>query len=291
MSAPVRRVLVAGGTGFIGSAIVRRLRADGLDVAVASRAAGVDLTDERSAAILPPCDVIVHAACRASVPESWIAPGRFYRDHFLATLRLLEHARRTGARFVLASTYVYGVAPPVPVDEDAPAQAHSPYTASRFHSEALCRGFQRDHGVPVTVLRVFNAYGRGQRREFVVPAVVAGALAGRIELAAPDPRRDFVHVDDVARAFALAAGRRSRGFDVFNVGSGESRSVDSVAQAAARLAGGRVEIAYSGAVRGDEVPEARADVRKAARVLRWRAETDFDAGLASLIASAREARR
>ena len=81
------------------------------------------------------------------------------------------------------------------------------------------------------------------RAAFVVPTIVAGALAGRIELADPAPRRDFVHVDDVARAFALAAGRRSRGFDVFNVGSGESRSVDSVAQAAARLAGGRVEIA------------------------------------------------
>ncbi len=286
MSAPVRRVLVAGGTGFIGSAIVRRLRADGLDVAVASRAAGVDLTDERSAAILPPCDVIVHAACRASVPESWIAPGRFYRDHFLATLRLLEHARRTGARFVLASTYVYGVAPPVPVDEDAPAQAHSPYTASRLHSEALCRGFQRDHGVPVTVLRVFNAYGRGQRREFVVPAVVAGALAGRIELAAPDPRRDFVHVDDVARAFAQAANRMPATFDVINIGTGRSRSLGELAATAARLAGGRVEIACTGARREPEVRDACADVRKAARVLDWRAGIDLDEGLAMLLREA-----
>lgn len=286
MSPPARRVLVAGGTGFIGSAIVRRLRADGLDVAVASRAAGVDLADERSAAKLPPCDVIVHAACRASVPESWIAPGRFYRDHFLATLRLLEHARQTGARVVLASTYVYGVAPPVPVGEDAPAHAHSPYTASRMHSEALCLGFHRDHGVPVTVLRIFNAYGPGQRREFVVPTVVAGALAGRIELAAPDPRRDFVHVDDVARAFALAAERTPATFDVMNIGTGTSRSLGELAQTAARLAGGRVEIAYTGARREPEVRDACANARKAAAVLGWRARIGLDDGLAMLLREA-----
>lgn len=283
MIGTARRILVAGGTGFIGSAVVRRLRTEGAVVASASRATGVDLTDERAVASLPRFDVVVHAACRASVPESWAAPRSFYRDHFLVTLNLLEHARATGARLVLASTYVYGTAPPVPVSEDAPARAHSPYTASRMLSELLCRDYHRDHGVAVDVLRIFNAYGPGQRREFAVPAVVAGALAGRIELASPDPKRDFVHVDDIARAFALAAGRTSPSFEVFNVGSGTSRSLGELAETAARLAGGNVEIAYTGACREHEVPDARADADKAARVLGWRARIGFDEGLAALL--------
>ena len=278
------RVLVAGGTGFLGTPIARRLRADGFDVVVASRATGVDLSDPGAVAALPPCEAVVHVAGGPSAREPEV-------EHPTITRNLLEFARRSGARLVLASTFVYGASPRVPASEADAPRPHTRYAASRLASEELGRAYQRDFGVPVDALRVFNAYGPGQPAAFVVPTIVAGALAGRIELADPAPRRDFVHVDDVARAFALAAGRRSRGFDVFNVGSGESRSVDSVAQAAARLAGGRVEIAYSGAVRGDEVPEARADVRKAARVLRWRAETGFDAGLASLIASAREARR
>ena len=283
MSGGVRRVLVAGGTGFIGAAIVRRLRADGVDVAIATRGTGVDLTDERTLADLPRCDAVVHAACRASVPESWDSPRSFYRDHFLVTLHLLEHARACGARLALASTYVYGTAPPVPVAEDAPAQPHSPYTASRLLSEQLCREYHREHGVPVDALRIFNAYGPGQRREFAVPAVVAGALAGRIELAGPAPRRDFVHVDDVARAFALAIGRTAPSFDVFNIGSGASRSLGDVAATATRIAGRAVEIAYTGARRPREVPDARADVAKAARVLGWRAQIDFDDGLAALL--------
>jgi nucleoside-diphosphate-sugar epimerase len=283
MSEGVRRVLVAGGTGFIGSAIVRRLRADGVDVAIATRGTGVDLTDERAVARLPRCDVIVHAACRASVPESWATPRSFYRDHFLVTLNLLEHARASGARLALASTYVYGTAPPVPVAEDAPVQPHSPYTASRLLSEQLCRDYHREHGVPIDVLRIFNAYGPGQRREFAVPAVVAGALAGRIELAGPEPRRDFVHVDDVARAFALVVGRTAPSFDVFNIGSGASRSLGEVAMMAARIAGRPVEFAYTGAQRAREVPDARADAAKAARVLGWRARIDFEDGLAALL--------
>lgn len=280
-------VLVAGGTGFIGSAVARRLRNDGVDVSIAARATGVDLTDPRAVAGLGAFDAIVHAACRASVPESWSSPAAFYRDHFLVTLNLLELARATGARLVLASTYVYGTAPPVPVSEEAPARPHSPYTASRWHSELLCRGYHRDHGVATDVLRIFNAYGPGQRREFVVPAVVAGALGGRIELAAREPRRDFVHVDDVAHAVALALARSERSYAVFNVGTGTSRSLGELAARVASLSGRAVEIVCSGVRREHEVPDARADVSKAARVLGWRAQIGLDEGLAGLLRAER----
>jgi nucleoside-diphosphate-sugar epimerase len=285
----VGRVLVAGGTGFIGAAIARRLREQGADVVVASRAAGVDLTDWAAVAGIGRIAAIVHAAGSTAVAASFAAPRAFHRDHFLVTLNLLELARVSGARVVLASTYVYGRTPPVPVAEGHATAAHSPYAASRLLAERLAADYHRDFGVAVDVLRIFNAYGPGQPQAFVVPKIVAGAVAGRIALADPAPRRDFVHVDDVARAFAVAALRSASGCDVFNIGSGESRAVDAVARAAARLAGGAVEITYSGVVRTDEIPDARADVAKAARVLGWRATVDFEAGLAALVAAAKGA--
>jgi len=284
------RVLVAGGSGFIGTAIAQRLRAEGADVAIASLAGGVDLARWSAVEGLGRFAVIVHAAGRASVQDSFTSPRPYYHDHLLITLNLLELARLSRARLVLASTYVYGTAPRVPAAEAHDVEAHSPYTASKLLAEGLCREYHRDFGVPVDVLRVFNAYGPGQPDTFLVPRIVAGAIAGRIELADPAPRRDFVHVDDVARAFALASRRAAGGFEIFNIGSGQSRSADAVARTAARLTGGAVEIVYSGAIRAAEISDARADVAKAARELGWRATIDFEAGLASLVAAAKGAR-
>ncbi len=285
-----RRVLVAGGSGFIGTAIARRLRAEGADVAIASLAGGVDLARWDAVEGLGRFAAIVHAAGRASVQDSFTSPWPYYHDHLLITLNLLELARLSRARLVLASTYVYGTVPRVPAAEEHDAEAHSPYTASKLLAEGLCREYHRDFGVPVDVLRVFNAYGPGQPDTFLVPRIVAGAVAGRIELADPSPRRDFVHVDDVARAFALAARRAAGGFEIFNIGSGQSRSADAVARTAARLTGGAVEIVYSGAIRAAEISDARADIAKAARELGWRPTIDFEAGLASLVAAAKGAR-
>jgi nucleoside-diphosphate-sugar epimerase len=254
---------------------------------VASRSTGVDLGDWDAVSRLGGHAVIVHAAGSPSTPASRATPRAHYRDHLLVTLNLLELARLARGRLVLASTYVYGTSPRVPAAEDDEVRPHSPYAASRVLAEALCREYHRDFGVPVDVLRVFNAYGPGQPDAFVVPTIVAGALAGRIAIADAAPRRDFVHVDDVARAFALAVRRTHGGFEIFNIGSGESRSVDAVARTAARLAGGNVPIVCSGTVRADEIADARADVGKAARVLGWRPAIDFDTGLASLLAAAR----
>jgi nucleoside-diphosphate-sugar epimerase len=284
-------VLVAGGTGFIGGAIARRLRSEGADVTIASRASGIDLTDPNAVARLGRFAVIVHAAGAVPGPAARAAPSAMYRDYQAITRHLLDLARTDGARVVLASSYVYGISPHVPASEDHEAQAHSPYSASRLAAEAICREYHRDFGVAVDVLRIFNAYGPGQPDTFVVPAIVSGAVRGRIALADPAPRRDFVHVDDVARAFALASRRTAIGFEVFNIGSGESRSVDEVARTAARLAGGAVEIVYSGANRALEICDARADIAKAARMLAWRPAIDFESGLAALVAAAGDAGR
>jgi nucleoside-diphosphate-sugar epimerase len=283
-------VLVAGGTGFVGTPIVRRLREEGVEVVVATRSTGLDLAGPGLPAIDGPLDAVVHVAV---APVGWAAPAfpaDAYSDHRQVTRHALEIARRKGARVLLASTWVYGTQAPVPASELDPPQPHTPYATSRLDAERVAAVFHRDHGVAVDVLRVFNAYGPRQPASFVIPRTIAGALDGRVVLEAPAPRRDYVHVDDVARAFALAARRRTGGFEVFNIGSGVSRAVDEVARTVARLAGRPVDIRYTGAVRGFEIVDARADIAKAASVLDWRPAIGFDEGLAALVDAARRQR-
>ncbi|MFN8603350.1 MAG: NAD(P)-dependent oxidoreductase [Candidatus Binatia bacterium] len=277
------RVLVAGATGFIGAALVSRLTRDGVSVVGASRTAGVDLASRDEVLRLGTFDVIVNAAGRTFVPASHDDPQAFVRDNVLVARNLLELARRTGARFVHAGSYVYGTPRALPIDETHPLAPHNPYSASKIAAERACEEAHRTGGVPVTILRVFNAYGAGQRREFLVPAIVAGIRVGTIELADAAPRRDFVHVDDVVDAFARALAWRHHGCEAVNVGSGRGVSVAELVEIAVRASGRDVAVRFANRERPGEIADVVADVRKAAATLGWRPHVALESGIAALV--------
>lgn len=279
------RVLVAGSTGFLGAALATRAARDSLHVVGASRGTGVDLACREQVLELGRFGVVVNAAGRTFVPASYDDPQAFERDNVAVTGNLLELARRAGARFVHAGSYVYGTPRVLPIAETHPLAAHNPYTASKIAAERLCAEVHRDCGVPVTVLRVFNAYGPGQRPEFLVPTVVAGIRSGAIELADAAPRRDFVHVDDVADAFVRAISWRHDGCEAVNVGSGRSTSVAELVAIAVRASGRDVAVRFAGGARPDEIADVVADVRKAAATLGWRPRVALESGIEDLIRS------
>jgi nucleoside-diphosphate-sugar epimerase len=279
------RVLVGGGSGFLGGALVSRLSREGSPHVGVSRSTGVDLTCWDQVEALGGFDVIVNTAGRASVPASYQDPRGFQRENFLTTLNLLELARRTGARFVHAGSYVYGAPRYLPIDEAHPLAAQNPYGASKLLAERLCSDYHRDFGVPVTVLRIFNAYGPGQRREFLVPTILEGMRAGRVELADARPRRDFVHLDDVVDAFVRGIAWRHAGCEAINVGSGRSTSVAELVEIAVRASGRDVRVHIRDAARPTEIADTVADVRKAAATLGWSPRVDLESGIAALVRS------
>lgn len=280
------RVLVAGCTGFLGRALVPRLECDGWSVVGASRSAGVDLSVREQVDALGGCDVIANVAGRTSVPASYDDPQGFARDNVVVTRNLLALARRSGARVVHAGSYVYGTPRVLPIDEAHPLAAHNPYAASKLRAEQACAEACRDLGVPVTVLRIFNVYGPGQRSGFVVPAILDGIRAGTIEIADATPRRDFVHLDDVVDALARAIARPLHGgCEAINVGSGRSTSVAELIEIALRASARDVRVRVENTQRPDEIADVVADVRKASTMLGWRPRIDLESGIARLVAS------
>ncbi|MBY0277648.1 NAD(P)-dependent oxidoreductase [Candidatus Binatia bacterium] len=277
------RVLVAGATGFIGAALVARFARDGVPVVGVSRSAGIDLADLRQARELGRCAVIVNAAGRTSVPASCIDPRSFRRDNVEVVRSLLELARRDGAHVVQASSYVYGTPRRLPIDESHPLAAHNPYAASKLEAETLCTEHHRATGLPVTILRVFNAYGPSQRAGMLVPTIVAGIRAGTIEIADATPRRDFVHVDDVVDAFARAVARRPAGCAAINVGSGRSTSVAELVDLAIRASGRAATVRVKHTPRPNEIADVVADVRKAGALLGWRPRIELASGVGALL--------
>lgn len=281
---PPGRVLLAGGSGFIGGAVAQILEQEAVCFEKVDRRSGADLRDWERVKLLAGMDAIVHFAGPASAPRSWDTPHSFYRDNLLITLNLLELARLRSARLILGSSYVYGIPKYLPIDEEHPTHPSNPYMDSKLMAEHLCAAYARDFAVPVTALRIFNPYGPGQSCDFLVPTVVEGVRRGALVLRDPAPRRDFIHVDDVAASVLAALRYRHVGFAAFNIGSGRSISVHDLVSLALRVSGQRAEVSYTSESRRAEIDDVVAGVSKAARVLGWAPRISLEDGIRSLLA-------
>jgi dTDP-glucose 4,6-dehydratase len=255
----VKRLLVTGGAGFIGSNFVRRHIAAhpedrvvvldrltyagnvanfaGLERHRAFRFVHGDIADRDDveiafAACGGPIDALVHLAAESHVDRSIEDAAPFIRTNVLGTQMLLEAAQRHGVgRFLCASTdEVYGSCGEGRrgFDERAPIEPSSPYAASKAGGECLARAFHRTHDVPVIISRATNNYGPRQFPEKLIPLFVTNALAGL-----PLPLygdglnvRDWLHVDDHCDALE-ALLERGRVGEVYNIAGGcERRNID-----------------------------------------------------------------
>ncbi len=308
---PMRRtVLVTGGAGFVGSNLARLLVARGNRVRVLDDGsigsfrylAGLPVEVVRASlaetaaveAALAGADAVVHLAARAGIPDSVADPLGTFEANVAATVRLLETARRAGVRrFVFASSNAAAGPHPPPVTEDDLPAPTSPYGASKLAGEAYLQAYAATYGLVATSLRFSNAYGpRSLHKKSVVAAWVRAALAGAPLTIHGDGRqtRDFVFVDDVARAITavLDAPAELVGGERFLVGTGVETTILELAAAVEQAVGAPLERRF--------LPERPGDLRrnvgqvtKIAGRLGWRATVDLEAGLAATVAWFREA--
>ncbi|MGA9531852.1 MAG: NAD-dependent epimerase/dehydratase family protein [Anaerolineales bacterium] len=244
--------LVTGGAGFIGSNLVRTLLDHNLTVRVfdnfstGSRAnlAGleVDITKgdiregEQIEAVVKGVDLVFHLAAMVSVEESMADPVGAYQANLIGSLNVLEACRSADvAQVVLSSSCaVYGNTSG-PVSESAELQPLSPYAASKAAMERVAALYMTVYGLSTVCLRYFNVYGPRQRPDSdyaaVIPIFISRMAAGEPVRIDGDGQqtRDFVFVEDVARANWLAATVEGAS-GVYNVGSGRSQSILDLAE-------------------------------------------------------------
>jgi NAD dependent epimerase/dehydratase len=295
-----KRVLVTGADGFIGShlteALVRAgvtVRAfvfynafnswgwlDSLDRNIRDNLDVIagDIRDQggvRSA--LQDCDVVLHLTALISIPFSYHSPEAFMDTNAKGTLNVLEAARALGtSRVVVTSTSeVYGTAQFVPITEEHPLQAQSPYAATKIAADHLALSYFRSFSTPVTVLRPFNTYGPRQSVRAVIPTVITQLLAGqrKVKLGAIHPTRDFSFIADTVRGFACAAVAEKILGEVINIGSGFEISIGETVAAIAEVIGTEADIVTDDRrVRpaASEVERLFASIDRAQSLMGWR---------------------
>jgi nucleoside-diphosphate-sugar epimerase len=287
------RVLVTGAGGMIGGAVVARLHAAGALVRAhvgpqgftggplppGVEAQWCDVLD--IGPLLTGIDVVVHLAGPPGVAASFADPARYLRDHVLGAAAVL--AALGPARLVhVSSAEVYGRPAGNPVAESAPTVPLSPYGVAKLGAEALVRVL----GPDATILRPFSVYGPRSPAYSLVGTIARQATGtGTIELADLTPIRDYVHVDDLARAVVRCVREPTPG--TFNIGSGLGTSVAELARLVTTVAGRDLPITSTGPDRPTDVVELVADTTRTRSDLGWVAEIDLTAGLAGTVAALR----
>jgi UDP-glucose 4-epimerase len=293
-----KQVLVTGGSGFVGGALVESLHGEA-DVRVLdvdpdpSLPDGVEFVEgdvrdrETVAAAAAGVDVIFHQAALVSVEASIARPVESHAINTAGTLQVLEAARRNDARAVVASSAaIYGNPESVPVAETDSLEPTSPYGVDKLAVDHYVRLYHELYDLDAVALRYFNVYGPGQAGSdyaAVIDVFMGQARAGEPITVEGDGEqtRDFVHVDDVVRANRLAATTEAVGAG-YNVGTGASVSVNELAAAVKRAVGSESEIVHVDAREGD-IRESRADISRAAARLGYSPSIELGPGLETVV--------
>ena len=278
------KVLVTGGNGFVGRALVAKLQRAGHGVVSLSSEDGVvenEATFRRLAGA--GFSWAFHLAGRTYVPESWKDPVGFCRVNSLGTANVLEYCRSEGVALTYVSAYLYGQPTSLPIGEDSPIKPNNPYALSKVLAEKICEFYASVHRIPVTVLRPFNVYGAGQDGRFLIPSLVSQVLYSEtIPVQDLLPKRDYVFIDDLVEALMLTIGRHS-GYAVYNIGSGSSLSVRELIDVIQSVARTSKKIVSAQARRPNEIDDVVANISRAEANLNWRPKHSFEQGVRKIL--------
>src|SRR5918992_628511 len=292
----MRRFIVTGAAGFIGSHLAEALQARGNEVVgldaftdyydpalkeLNARALDVrrlDLAEDELD--FGGFDGVFHLAAQPGVRSFGDVFPLYLRHNVLAAQRVFEAAAAAGVRVLFASSSsVYGEAERYPTPEETPPRPLSPYGITKLAGEHLARAYRRSFGVDAVVLRYFNVYGPRQRPDMAFPRIVRALVSGSpfTRFGDGEQSRSFTYVLDVVEASIVAMEGAAPGA-LYNVGGGEEATLNETIATLERVSGRRLDVRREPAVPGDQ-RRTKADTARIRRDLGWEPRTALEDGL------------
>ena len=308
----MKKILVTGAGGFIGSHLAEELVRQGYDVKAFVRynsrnnwgwleeseylseleIVTGDVRDfDAVYDAMQDVDTVFHLAALIGIPYSYVSPLAYIKTNIEGTYNILQSARMHEVEQILvtSTSETYGTAQYVPIDEKHPLVGQSPYSATKIGADQLAISYYRSFELPVKIVRPFNTYGPRQSARAIIPTVTVQLLAGKskIELGNLHPTRDLTYVEDTVAGFLAIAGEDAFFGEVTNIGTNSEIAIGDLVQKIIQITGVEAQVGVdSKRVRPEksEVERLRCDNRKLIEKTNWRPRYTLDQGLEKTVA-------
>ncbi len=311
----MKKILITGADGFIGSHLVERLMKDKKnqlflliqynsfsnigwlkDVSLTKRIKIIygDIRDEIFVdEITRNIDYVIHLAALISIPYSYKAPKEFINTNLIGSLNIFNSCLKNKIKKLIhtSTSEVYGSAQYTPIDETHPLVGQSPYSASKIASDNFATAFYRSYDLPVIILRPFNCFGPRQSFRAIIPSIISQCLNYKnINIGNISAVRDFTFVKDTVIAFEKALNSNVKNFgEIINIGSGKGIKINEILKKIIKITGTNPKIKIDKSrLRPDksEVHKLISSTKKAKKLLNWSAyktQSSYDQALLETI--------
>jgi dTDP-glucose 4,6-dehydratase len=302
----MKKVLITGASGFIGSHTVESALDRGYSVRVFLRYNSTgyvgnlrflgkklkeieifwgDIRDYTSVLrAVKGVDYVIHLAAQISVPYSFQNPIDFAMNNVVGTTNILKASVECGiSKFVYTSTSEIFGGSDEPLNEDSLRVPKSPYSASKVGADAMVKSFFYTYDLNTLILRPFNTFGPRQSIRALIPWIIyQGLRSEKVKLGNLEPKRDFTYVKDTVEGILLALEKETEGGDEINLGTGRSFSVMEVVEVVSKVLGKNLKVEVEEKLKRPkkaEVFNLIADNSNAKRVLGWEPKWSFEEGV------------
>lgn len=312
----MKKILITGGTGFIGSHLAEKCVEIGYKVTIFDRynpnySLGNlenskyknrinfvfgDIRDFDSVnRVVKKKDVVIHLAALIGIPYSYISPSAYIKTNIEGTYNLLESCKNNKIlkTIITSTSEVYGSAKYTPIDEKHPLKPQSPYSASKISADNLSLSYYYSFGLPLTILRPFNNYGPRQSLRAVIPTIINQIIHnknGIIELGNINSIRDFLFVEDTCSAYIKCIRKSKFRGEVINLGTGSQVTIKDVVKIISKILNKKIVVVKSNKrirPKNSEVDKLCASIKKANSKINWKpkyyGKKGFERGLITTV--------
>ena len=269
--------IVTGSDGFLGNEVIKQFSKTNLKTLFLTSKEG-DILNKKFWNQLPQSKNLIHLASKTNVTESWLNINKFVATNFMGTQLALDWCIKNQSKFIFASSSG------CKNDElnFNEVSFSNPYILSKSFSENLIKFYVENLELDAVIFRIFNIYGSNQNEKFLIPTIVKQIKNNKvIKIENLTPKRDFIHVKDVARAL-IRSHHLKKGYKLLDLGTEKEYSVGEVIKIAQDISGTNLKVIELNKIRKNEILKVKADIKATKLCLNWSPCVELKEGLFEL---------